>query len=904
MNNSAWLDQARQVLADVQGLFKTFGHQPDPALKVEVDLHPCPGYLHNDKTIRFCPPIVRSPVDELRWSFYRSIMGCESQEEAIGFYQCALPLIVCHEFAHHLRIRLGLSRESHFQEEQICDRLAVAMVEALPRYAPTLLPLQRYCATMRRRIETKHRLRDGWAFLPSTLEVLNARGSTEAAVRRLIERLRSETRPIDFDSLIMLIPGITEQEITDAREARERARLQVDSDYARDPAEYWHLSLTWLESYLSRSRRPSLETTLNQFLHVNSPRTDEILFTMQDTLEHDRSPNTRVLAAKVLLRYCGSSVAHDLLDIIEAEWNTTPPDANDVSCALLHALAQSWPTDNGLAMQSVARRVLSWLTDSTSESRFVAAFEVAARAGVSATFCQSLIPSSDRVRFALWATDVAAFDELIRSTLESNTPIELLRSLCLGSYAMPSRVSETVLRYPLDARRQALVLELSSRSTDPPGPLLLNRCMSIVRNYRYSETVVSVARTILKRIGHEALLRALPPVGSQAFARAVEELRSYEPCHDDASSHATTTLLSLERLRIETALTDLDPRRSKLLLAKLSRAFLAHGEACELLCSRLPSKQFFEATIFSLLLREARRTTLEVCCAWSPASQRVILNTLGQASFDAPIEDPLWKSLAQQCTRSLNSILMLPDRVARSNAVVNLTTNDVQAPSFEHTALTDEASVLRDTIECRSALIPSLLSPVAKAIVDQLVTFNRSSCVSSGHEDTNEQGFSHHQSITRTMLETIVYLQSVPIFSQLALEHLETLAQATHEQRFEAGEYVFHQGDNGHCMYILLDGSIEIIHTFQEKSLSIKTLRPPAYFGELAIFDPAPRSTHARSAVNSRLLRLDGDALRTVGQQDPSLYESLLRMLARQVRALTQALSKESDRPLDLENGS
>ena len=81
---------------------------------------------------------------------------------------------------------------------------------------------------------------------------------------------------------------------------------------------------------------------------------------------------------------------------------------------------------------------------------------------------------------------------------------------------------------------------------------------------------------------------------------------------------------------------------------------------------------------------------------------------------------------------------------------------------------------------------------------------------------------------------------------------LEHVAAGTRTRRFRRGEIIFHAGDPGDALFIIVSGEVKIALPSEEGDEAILAiLRPGDVFGELALLDGAPRSATA-SALDRR----------------------------------------------------
>jgi CRP/FNR family transcriptional regulator, cyclic AMP receptor protein len=131
-------------------------------------------------------------------------------------------------------------------------------------------------------------------------------------------------------------------------------------------------------------------------------------------------------------------------------------------------------------------------------------------------------------------------------------------------------------------------------------------------------------------------------------------------------------------------------------------------------------------------------------------------------------------------------------------------------------------------------------------------------------------------------------LAAVPLFAGLDAAGLADLARGMRVRRFRRGETVFHVGDPGDALFIVMAGSIKITlpaDTGDEAILA--TLRSGDFFGELALLDGAPRSATAVAIEPTETYVLSRDGFRELIASQAQMREALLATLAAEVRRLT-----------------
>lgn len=109
---------------------------------------------------------------------------------------------------------------------------------------------------------------------------------------------------------------------------------------------------------------------------------------------------------------------------------------------------------------------------------------------------------------------------------------------------------------------------------------------------------------------------------------------------------------------------------------------------------------------------------------------------------------------------------------------------------------------------------------------------------------------------------------------------------------FPRGYTVFAEATPGDRLYIIVSGKVKIGRRSpggRENLLTI--LGPSDVFGELALFDPGPRTSSATAITDVRAVSMDRDALRTWIADHPEIAEQLLQVLARRLRRTNDNLA-------------
>ncbi|MGH0038409.1 MAG: cyclic nucleotide-binding domain-containing protein [Myxococcota bacterium] len=137
----------------------------------------------------------------------------------------------------------------------------------------------------------------------------------------------------------------------------------------------------------------------------------------------------------------------------------------------------------------------------------------------------------------------------------------------------------------------------------------------------------------------------------------------------------------------------------------------------------------------------------------------------------------------------------------------------------------------------------------------------------------------------RTM-ERLLALRNVSLFAHLTLDQLDAVASFLEEHQYLSGELIVREGETGEHLFVLLEGEVQAVKgrgTPGETLLNV--MRPPSYFGEIAILDRAPRSASVVATADCRVLRLGGERFKELILQAPEIAFEVFRVLTARLRA-------------------
>ncbi|MHC5210661.1 MAG: cyclic nucleotide-binding domain-containing protein [Planctomycetota bacterium] len=109
---------------------------------------------------------------------------------------------------------------------------------------------------------------------------------------------------------------------------------------------------------------------------------------------------------------------------------------------------------------------------------------------------------------------------------------------------------------------------------------------------------------------------------------------------------------------------------------------------------------------------------------------------------------------------------------------------------------------------------------------------------------------------------------------------------------YQDGEVIIRQGDEGECMYVILEGQVRVLVGQDGRQVEVATLGPGELVGEMAIFDKEVRSATVVAMGETRALTLDRANFMRRIHDDPMLAWRVVTAMSKRIRRLDEDVAR------------
>ena len=138
----------------------------------------------------------------------------------------------------------------------------------------------------------------------------------------------------------------------------------------------------------------------------------------------------------------------------------------------------------------------------------------------------------------------------------------------------------------------------------------------------------------------------------------------------------------------------------------------------------------------------------------------------------------------------------------------------------------------------------------------------------------------------------------IPLFRELTKQEIDKVESLFEERSLRAGDVLFNEGEPGDALYVIRHGKMNITKRLREdaeETITILTMGPGAFLGEMALWDDARRSSTAVAVEDSKLYRLSKERFLSLLRDESAIGTKLLlnfsQTTAKRIRHVNQELA-------------
>ncbi len=138
-------------------------------------------------------------------------------------------------------------------------------------------------------------------------------------------------------------------------------------------------------------------------------------------------------------------------------------------------------------------------------------------------------------------------------------------------------------------------------------------------------------------------------------------------------------------------------------------------------------------------------------------------------------------------------------------------------------------------------------------------------------------------SIEETAMIDRKLLQSYALFGGVSDSQFSTLEALLQTEHYPAGAYLFHQGDPGDRLYLIIAGTVEVLNEADGSTTQLSVRGVGDSIGEMTLIDIQNRSASVRALEPVTVLSLGHYDLQCLYDSDNQLFVLIIMNIAREI---------------------
>ncbi|HEY6981194.1 Crp/Fnr family transcriptional regulator [Reyranella sp.] len=144
--------------------------------------------------------------------------------------------------------------------------------------------------------------------------------------------------------------------------------------------------------------------------------------------------------------------------------------------------------------------------------------------------------------------------------------------------------------------------------------------------------------------------------------------------------------------------------------------------------------------------------------------------------------------------------------------------------------------------------------------------------------------------------EEVEILKSVPLFSKVEPAKLKLIAFTGERMNYAEGQELFHQGDVGDAMYVILGGVADVLLEKQDGQIRVAEMKKNSFVGDIAILIDVPRTATIKAREPVTTLKISKVMFFQLLAEVPQMAIEIMRELAHRLEDTNQKLRETANR--------
>jgi CRP-like cAMP-binding protein len=132
-----------------------------------------------------------------------------------------------------------------------------------------------------------------------------------------------------------------------------------------------------------------------------------------------------------------------------------------------------------------------------------------------------------------------------------------------------------------------------------------------------------------------------------------------------------------------------------------------------------------------------------------------------------------------------------------------------------------------------------------------------------------------------------IWIEAVDLFTPLSAADRATLAEASRDRLYGAGQTVVRQGDVGDSMFVVGRGRVRV--TILPGATEVATISEGGYIGEMSLLTGQPRTATVSAITDCVLLEISAADFRRVALAQPAVVEQVTAVVAERQAGLLRS---------------